>query len=225
MYMFQNRNTTLVKILVLVGAWFSLPMVVWGVDVKEVFDFEPVYEENVLCLGGGGWCGGTGEASFVTKGKNHFAHAGNRAVCLAVWDNNQKQAIGWAGITRKIPCQGGEKVKAGAWFYASSTNGPLRDGLATAQIKMEFYSDQHAVFLETSMIYLSPLFSITNHKPDQWHYLEVCGRVPSKAQLVRIAVIFSGQEMKGVRQQVWVDDLGVELTNSRHMAKMTQPWP
>ena len=159
---------------------------------------------------GGGACGGFGEGSIISIGKEDFVRSGKHAVKLTVGDNGNPNAMAWAGVMQTLPCAAGRKVRVGAWLYYSSASLPLLN-TSQAQLKIEYFEDKDAKQLLPGHIYLSTPFNSATYKPDTWHLIEAFDRAPQSACSLKFSIVITSQNATSRRQAVWLDDMFVDV--------------
>lgn len=159
---------------------------------------------------GGGACGGFGEGCVVSIGKEDFVRSGKHAVKLTVGDDGNPNAMAWAGVMRTLSCAAGKKVHVGAWLYYSSALLTLHN-TSQAQLKIEYFEDKEAKQLLPGHIFLSTPFNPAIYKPDTWHLIEACDRVPPNASSMKFSIVVTSQQATSRRQAIWLDDMFVEI--------------
>ena len=171
---------------------------------------------------GGGACGGFGEGSVVSIGKEDFVRSGKHAVKLTVGDDGTPNAMAWAGVMQTLPCGSGRKVRVGAWLYYSSALLPLLN-TSQAQLKIEYFEDAEAKQLLPGHIFLSTPFNPATYKPDTWHLIEAFDRAPQNASSMKFSIVVTSPKATCRRQAVWLDDMFVDIQASRPMGKRFTP--
>jgi hypothetical protein len=180
------------------------------------FSFEPPMKESWEGPGGGGAFGGDGSGEFVCAAEGGFARTGERALCLQIWDNGDANAVSWAGITQLQPCKGGTKLHVGAWFFFSSKFNPLLNDKATAQIRVEYFTDPQASRVNPLHVSLSRPFTASGEfAPDKWHLVELNDRAPVSSRSMKVSIILSSPPTDGQHQAVWIDDIFVEFSGGK----------
>lgn len=163
---------------------------------------------------GGGACGGFGEGSVVSIGKEDFVRSGRHAVKLLVGDDGNPNAMAWAGVMQTLPCAAGKKVRVGAWLYYSSALMPLLH-TSQAQLKIEYFEDKEARQLLPGHIFLSTPFNPATYKPDNWHLIEAFDRAPQNACSLKFSIVVTSQKATAHKQAIWLDDMFVEILASK----------
>jgi hypothetical protein len=171
---------------------------------------------------GGGSCGGFGEGSVVSIGKEDFVRSGKHAVKLTVGDDGSPNAMAWAGVMQTLPCSPGKKVRVGAWLYYSSAQLTLHN-TAQAQLKIEYFEDKEAKQLLPCHIFLSTPFNPATYKPDAWHLIEAFDRAPQNACSMKFSIVITSQEATCRRQAIWLDDMFVDIQAPRPAGRRLTP--
>ena len=171
---------------------------------------------------GGGACGGFGEGSVISIGKEDFVRSGKHAVKLTVGDDGTPNAMAWAGVMQTLPCAAGKKVRVGAWLYYSSAILPLSDS-SQAQLKIEYFEDKEAKQLLPGHIFLSTPFNPSTYKPDTWHMIEAFDRAPRNACSMKFSIVVTSQKATCVRQAIWLDDMFVEIQSPKSTNRRSLP--
>jgi hypothetical protein len=165
---------------------------------------------------GGGALGGEGTGQLVEAGPGNFVHSGRQSLRLTVWDDGNPSAAAWAGISQSHSCQPGQKLRAGAWIYCSSSDSPPLEGLALAQLRLEYFRDDFSQEeIPTHITLSTPFSSSAGYAPDTWHLLQVYDRAPPQAGLVKMSIMLLSQVPDGRPKVVWVDDAFVEFQSPR----------
>lgn len=164
---------------------------------------------------GGGSHGGCGGGTLVSSDQGEHVHGGRHALRLEVWDDGSSpQAVAWAGVMHHMPCSPDARVQAEGWVYFSSTNAPLREN-GSVHLQIEFFQDADGEELMPQYICVSPPINPATHQFDQWHRVDLRGRIPDKARSLRAGLIVTAYRLGGKKQAVWVDDLSIEVTKRK----------
>lgn len=151
----------------------------------------------------------------VSSEHGDHVHGGRHALRLEVWDDGSSpQAIAWASVMHHMPCCPGARVQAEGWVYFSSTNAPLGEN-GSVHLQIEFFQDADGEELMPQYICVSPPVNPATHQFDQWHRVDLRGRIPDTARSLRAGLIVTAYRLGGKKQAVWVDDLSIEVTRRK----------
>jgi hypothetical protein len=174
-------------------------------------DFEQPATTRWIGPVGGGTSGGAGGGTLVSLNEGNYVRGGRHALRLEVWDDgSSRHAVAWAGVMHHMSCTPGTRVNAEGWVYFSSTNAPLTENGAV-HLQVEFFRDAAGEDLMPEYVCVSPPVNPTTHAFDQWHRIDIRGRVPDGARSLRAGLIVTAQHLGGRKHAVWVDDLCIEL--------------
>lgn len=176
---------------------------------------------------GGGTEGGEGRGGIITLQPGDFVRTGRRAARLSVWDGGASNAIAWAFMAEKHVCRPGARIRAGAQFYASSTNEPLPQG-AVGQLRVEYYYDHSCESQIPTHVKLSEPFSLkAGHQPDAWQAVELSDRVPPGATCLKFTILLMAEQPGPRPGTLWVDDVFLEQTrgSGRSQADASEAGP
>ena len=195
---------SIVGSVIVLAVAFSLAQVVQ-------MDFEPPALARWKGPIGGGVYGGAGAGVLVSSDMGEPVHGGQQALRLEVWDDGSSpQAVAWAAVMHHMPCSPSARVQAEGWVYFSSTNAPLRE-TGSVHLQVEFFRDADGEELMPQYVCVSPPVNPATYQGDQWHRLELQGRIPSEARSLRAGLIVTAHGLGGRKQAVWVDDLLIEI--------------
>jgi len=197
---------------------------VWGKASLTQPGFESDSEGAWVGPWGYGALGGSGGGRIVLKGEaDGFVRSGDRAVRLSVSDDGNPSAVAWSGISQLQSCFPGDKVRAGVWVYYDEELSPPSEGLALAQLRLEYFQDDLGEQIIPTHISLStPFSSSSGYAPNTWHLVQVYDRVPSLAQSVKFSILLLSQIPNHQEKTVWVDDAFLEFHSSRYQGEKSR---
>lgn len=196
-------------------------------DVSEFGGFEPGAEKYWNGPHGGGEGGATGSGGFFAADDLNFVHNGEQAARLDVTGGaGPAKSIGWSCIEQVAPCTPRGRLHVNAWLYASSSVSPMSPTGTTAQLRVEYFSDDAGKQIIPTHVVLGPPFGpAAGHRQNRWYNISVQDRVPDDAHSLKLSVVLMSPQAGPNTEAVWVDDIAILQEGRRNALRPSEKTP
>lgn len=196
-------------------------------DVSEFGGFETGAERYWQGPHGGGEGGGTGSGGFFAPDDSNFVHKGERAARLDVNGGaGPAKSVAWACIEQVAPCSPRSRLHVNGWFYASSSASPLSTTGTTAQLRVEYFSDDEGKRIIPTRVVLGPPFGPSaGHRQNRWYNISLQDRVPDDARSLKLSIVLVSPQAGPNIESVWIDDIAILQEGRRAALRPSEKQP